>query len=72
MGGVVSVVLRNVPIGLGEPCFDKLEVRARVCACARVRVRVRVCVHDTPASAGSRCVCVYACMRVRVCVTPAS
>ena len=26
MGGVVSVVMRRVPIGLGEPCFDKLEV----------------------------------------------
>lgn len=26
VGGVCSVVMRNVPIGLGEPCFDKLEV----------------------------------------------
>lgn len=26
IGGVCSVVMRNVPIGLGEPCFDKLEV----------------------------------------------
>eukprot|EP00960_Hanusia_phi_P019352 571532-Hanusia_phi.AAC.8 len=26
VGGVVSCVIRNVPIGLGEPCFDKLEV----------------------------------------------
>eukprot|EP00288_Rhodomonas_lens_P016789 CAMPEP_0177705434 /NCGR_PEP_ID=MMETSP0484_2-20121128/8706_1 /TAXON_ID=354590 /ORGANISM="Rhodomonas lens, Strain RHODO" /LENGTH=403 /DNA_ID=CAMNT_0019216861 /DNA_START=144 /DNA_END=1355 /DNA_ORIENTATION=+ len=25
IGGVVSVVMRNVPVGLGEPCFDKLE-----------------------------------------------
>lgn len=25
VGGVVSVVVRNVPVGLGEPCFDKLE-----------------------------------------------
>ena len=25
IGGVVSCVCRNVPIGLGEPCFDKLE-----------------------------------------------
>mmetsp|Transcript_12475 Transcript_12475/g.24743 ORF Transcript_12475/g.24743 Transcript_12475/m.24743 type:complete len:430 (+) Transcript_12475:82-1371(+) len=25
IGGVCSIVMRNVPIGLGEPCFDKLE-----------------------------------------------
>jgi chorismate synthase len=25
IGGVVTVVCRNVPVGLGEPCFDKLE-----------------------------------------------
>jgi chorismate synthase len=25
IGGVVTVVCRNVPAGLGEPCFDKLE-----------------------------------------------
>ncbi|KAJ1964770.1 bifunctional chorismate synthase/riboflavin reductase [NAD(P)H] aro2 [Dipsacomyces acuminosporus] len=24
-GGVVTCVIRNAPIGLGEPCFDKLE-----------------------------------------------
>lgn len=24
-GGVVTCVLRNVPVGLGEPCFDKLQ-----------------------------------------------
>ena len=29
VGGLVSVLLRRVPIGLGEPCFDKLEARAR-------------------------------------------
>jgi len=27
IGGVVSVVVRNCPIGLGEPCFDKLEAK---------------------------------------------
>lgn len=25
IGGVVTCVVRNVPSGLGEPCFDKLE-----------------------------------------------
>ena len=25
IGGVVTCVVRNVPLGLGEPCFDKLE-----------------------------------------------
>eukprot|EP01118_Nematostelium_gracile_P006751 TRINITY_DN2177_c0_g1_i1.p1 TRINITY_DN2177_c0_g1~~TRINITY_DN2177_c0_g1_i1.p1 ORF type:complete len:385 (+),score=106.45 TRINITY_DN2177_c0_g1_i1:49-1155(+) len=25
VGGIVTCVIRNVPIGLGEPCFDKLE-----------------------------------------------
>ena len=25
IGGTVTCVVRNVPIGLGEPCFDKLE-----------------------------------------------
>jgi chorismate synthase len=25
IGGVVTCVCRNVPTGLGEPCFDKLE-----------------------------------------------
>ncbi|AGO12962.1 AaceriADL287Cp [[Ashbya] aceris (nom. inval.)] len=27
IGGVVTCVVRNVPIGLGEPCFDKLEAK---------------------------------------------
>jgi chorismate synthase len=25
IGGTVFCVIRNVPVGLGEPCFDKLE-----------------------------------------------
>ncbi|KAK4684828.1 chorismate synthase, partial [Tremellales sp. Uapishka_1] len=25
LGGTVTCVIRNVPLGLGEPCFDKLE-----------------------------------------------
>lgn len=25
IGGIVTCVIRNVPVGLGEPCFDKLE-----------------------------------------------
>ena len=25
MGGVVTCVIRNLPPGIGEPCFDKLE-----------------------------------------------
>ncbi len=25
IGGRVTCVIRNVPVGLGEPCFDKLE-----------------------------------------------
>ncbi|EEP77085.1 chorismate synthase [Uncinocarpus reesii 1704] len=25
IGGTVTCVIRNVPVGLGEPCFDKLE-----------------------------------------------
>jgi len=25
VGGVITCVCRNVPVGLGEPCFDKLE-----------------------------------------------
>jgi len=25
LGGVVSCVVQNVPVGLGEPCFDKLD-----------------------------------------------
>jgi len=25
VGGIVSCVIRNVPVGWGEPCFDKLE-----------------------------------------------
>jgi chorismate synthase len=27
IGGVVTCVIRNPPIGLGEPCFDKLEAK---------------------------------------------
>lgn len=27
IGGVVTCVVRNVPVGLGEPCFDKLEAK---------------------------------------------
>ncbi|KAK1754430.1 chorismate synthase [Echria macrotheca] len=27
IGGVVTCVIRNVPSGLGEPCFDKLEAK---------------------------------------------
>ena len=27
VGGTVSCVIRNVPAGLGEPCFDKLEAK---------------------------------------------
>ena len=27
IGGVVSCVCRNVPSGLGEPCFEKLEAK---------------------------------------------
>ena len=27
IGGVVSCVCRGVPVGLGEPCFDKLEAK---------------------------------------------
>jgi chorismate synthase len=27
IGGTVTCVLRNVPMGLGEPCFDKLEAQ---------------------------------------------
>ena len=25
IGGTVTCVIRNVPVGLGEPCFDKME-----------------------------------------------
>jgi chorismate synthase len=25
IGGIITCVCRNVPVGLGEPCFDKLE-----------------------------------------------
>lgn len=25
IGGVVTCVIRNLPVGIGEPCFDKLE-----------------------------------------------
>jgi chorismate synthase len=27
IGGTVVCVVRNVPVGLGEPCFDKLEAK---------------------------------------------
>lgn len=27
IGGTVLCVVRNCPIGLGEPCFDKLEAK---------------------------------------------
>lgn len=27
IGGIVTCVIRKVPIGLGEPCFDKLEAK---------------------------------------------
>ncbi|KAF9992290.1 hypothetical protein BGZ65_012426 [Modicella reniformis] len=27
IGGTVTCVIRNVPTGLGEPCFDKLEAK---------------------------------------------
>jgi len=27
IGGIVTCVIRNVPVGLGEPCFDKLEAK---------------------------------------------
>ncbi len=26
-GGIITCVIRNVPPGLGEPCFDKLEAK---------------------------------------------
>lgn len=28
VGGIVTCVCRGLPTGWGEPCFDKLEVRA--------------------------------------------
>ncbi len=39
LGGVVACVARNVPPGLGEPVFDKLEadLAARSCRCRRPR-----------------------------------
>ena len=27
VGGSITCVIRNVPTGLGEPCFDKLEAK---------------------------------------------
>lgn len=27
IGGTVTCVIKNVPVGLGEPCFDKLEAK---------------------------------------------
>ncbi|KAF3911974.1 hypothetical protein AA313_de0204739 [Arthrobotrys entomopaga] len=27
IGGTVTCVIRNVPVGLGEPCFDKIEAK---------------------------------------------
>lgn len=27
IGGTVTCVIRNIPLGLGEPCFDKLEAK---------------------------------------------
>ncbi|CAB4382383.1 chorismate synthase [Rhizophagus irregularis] len=27
VGGTITCVIRNVPVGLGEPCFDKLEAK---------------------------------------------
>ncbi|KAG9289825.1 hypothetical protein G9A89_015405 [Geosiphon pyriformis] len=27
VGGTVTCVIRNIPVGLGEPCFDKLEAK---------------------------------------------
>jgi len=27
IGGIVSCVIRNCPVGIGEPCFDKLEAQ---------------------------------------------
>ena len=27
VGGVVSCVIRNVPVGLGEPTYEKLEAK---------------------------------------------
>jgi chorismate synthase len=27
LGGTVTCVIRNAPVGLGEPCFDKLEAK---------------------------------------------
>ncbi|PVV02837.1 hypothetical protein BB560_002695 [Smittium megazygosporum] len=27
IGGIVTCVIRNCPVGLGEPCFDKLEAK---------------------------------------------
>jgi chorismate synthase len=27
IGGTITCVIRNVPVGLGEPCFDKLEAK---------------------------------------------
>lgn len=35
-GGVIRCVARRVPVGLGEPCFDKLEARERKREGARV------------------------------------
>lgn len=26
-GGVITCVIRNCPVGIGEPCFDKLEAK---------------------------------------------
>eukprot|EP01119_Soliformovum_irregulare_P002280 TRINITY_DN12564_c0_g1_i1.p1 TRINITY_DN12564_c0_g1~~TRINITY_DN12564_c0_g1_i1.p1 ORF type:complete len:369 (-),score=101.70 TRINITY_DN12564_c0_g1_i1:123-1229(-) len=27
VGGIITCVIRNMPVGLGEPCFDKLEAK---------------------------------------------
>ena len=53
LGGVVECVARNVPVGLGEPVFDKLEadlarsvLSLPACKGIRGRIRVRWHVYD--------------------------
>ena len=40
VGGVISCVCRNLPVGLGEPVFDRLEAKLAMpcCRCRRPRV----------------------------------
>ena len=70
IGGVAACVCTNVPVGLGEPCFDKLEAKLAHAMLSLPATKVRPSTPHLVAVVVARVdgfVCVCACVRVCVC-----